>query len=444
MSTLDASRLEVKVVSGEGCRRNLEVAVPIEYVDVERRAVTRSYASRLKLKGFRKGRVPGQVIAQRYGPAIEEEAVERLVRQACDAAMEQHELRPVTDVDVNDVRLPSGGPLSFTASFEVRPTVPLGRIGGFRVEHPGVEVPDRAVDGILERLRGEHAAWRTASNGRPEPGDSVTVALTRLDIGPDESDEDGPGSRQYDFVLGQGQALPDIEDAVRSLVAGGTDEFDIGFPDDFPDESRRGRSQRLRIELLSRRVPELPELDDAFARTLGDFQDMDALRARIGEDLEREARSTSESEVNNRLMRLIVEANPFEVPESMVAAYTDALVKDIQGAEGEEMREAGEKLREEIRPTSEFAVRRELLAARITDEHGLQASEEEVDARVDALARNMGEPRARVRARLRKSGALRSIERGLTEAKLFAFLREQSEIAGVPDEIEAAPDEGKP
>ncbi|MCY3547254.1 MAG: trigger factor [Gemmatimonadetes bacterium] len=434
MSTLDASRLEIRLVTGEGCRRSLEVAVPIDYVEDERRALTRRYASRMKLKGFRKGRVPGHVIAQRYGPAIEEEAVERLVRQACDTAMEEHELRPVTDVDVNDVRLPAGGPLSFTASFEVRPTVPLGRIGGFQVEHPGVHVPDEAVDRILERLRGEHAAWRTATNGVPEPGDSVTVALTRLDIGPDESDEDGPGSRQYDFILGQGQALPDIEDAVRSLVAGGADEFDIGFPDDFPDENRRGQSQRLRIELLSRRVPELPELDDAFARTLGNFEDIDTLRARIGDDLEREARSSAESEVNNRLMHLIVEANPFEVPESMVTAYTDALVKDIQGEEGEEVREAADKLREEIRPTSELAVRRELLSARITDEHGLHASGEEVDARVEALARSMDEPPARVRARLRKSGALRNIERGLTEAKLFAFLREQSDITGAPDE----------
>lgn len=434
MSTLDASRLEVKVVSGEGCRRDLEVAVPIEYLEGERRALTRSYASRMKLKGFRKGRVPGHVIAQRYGAAIEEEAVERLVRKACDTAMEQHELRPVTDVDVNDVRLPAGGPLSFTASFEVRPTVPLGRIGGFRVEHPGVDVPGEAVDRIVERLRGEHAAWRTAANGQPETGDSVTVALTRLDIGAGESDEDGPASRQYDFILGQGQALPDIEDAVRSLAAGDADEFEIAFPDDFPDESRRGRSQRLRIELLSRRVPELPDLDDDFARTVGDFEDLDTLRARIGEDLEREARSGAESEVNNRLMRLVVEANPFEVPESMVTAYTDAVIRDIQGEEGEEVQETAEKLREEIRPTSEFAVRRELLSARIADEHELHASGEDVDARVEALARSMGEPRARVRARLRKSGALRSIERGLTEAKLFAFLRERSEIVGAPDE----------
>lgn len=434
MSKLDVSRLEVSVVSGEGCRRDLDVAVPIDYVDHEKRLLTRKHASRLKLKGFRKGRVPEHVIDRRYGLAIEEQAVDRVVRRACDAVLEARDLRPVTDVDIDEVRLPPGGPLSFTVSFEVRPTVSLGRIGGFQVEHPGAHVPDEAVDRIVERLRGEHAVWQTTENGSPEPGDSVTVALTRLDIGPDESDEDGPGRRQYDFVLGQGQALPDIEDAVRSLVAGSGDEFEIGFPDDFPDESRRGQSRRLRIDLLARRVPEFPEPDDAFARSVGDFEDMDVLRARIGEDLQREARSRAETEVNNRLMQLIVEANPFEVPASMVANCTEALIREVQGLEGEELREAAESLREEMKPTSEFTVRRELLAARIADEHDLHASEDEVAARVELLARNMGEPPARVRARLRKSGGLSSIERGLTEARLFAFLREQSEITGAPDE----------
>ena len=434
MSTLDASRLEVTVDAGEGCRRSVQVAVPIDYVERETLLLTRQHASRLKLKGFRKGRVPAHVINRRYGPAIEEQAVDRVVRQACDAVLEDRELRPVTDVDVDEVRMPPGGPLSFTASFEVRPAVSLGRIGGFQVEHPGVHVPGEAVDRIVERLRGEHAVWQTSDNGAPEPGDAVTVALTRLDIGPEESDEDGPGRREYDFVLGQGQALPDIENAVRSLDTGSGDEFEIAFPDDFADESRRGQSRRLRIDLIARRVPELPEPDDAFARSLGDFEDMDALRARIGEDLEREARSRAETEVNNRLMQLVVEANPFEVPASMVASCTEALIREVQGLEGEELREAAESLREEMKPTSEFTVRRELLAARIADEHDLHASADEVAARVELLARNMGEPPARVRARLRKSGGLSSIERGLTEARLFAFLREQSEITGAPEE----------
>ena len=425
---MDTARLDVTVTEGERCLRTLKIDVPEEIIAEERRAVTRKYASRVKLKGFRKGKVPAHVIARRYGRIIEEDAVEQSLRKACDEAIAAHGMHPVTDVDVTDVRLAPEGSLSFEASFAVRPTVPLGRLGGFRVERPRVEVPDEATDQILERLRGENAAWRTEENGQPQPGDSVTVGLTRLDVPPEEASEEDAASRQYDFVLGEGQALPDIEDAVSSLATGEEGDFGVAFPPDFPDESRRGEHRRIRIELLARRVPELPELDDGFARSVGNFEDLDALKARIAEDIERDLRSRAEAEVNDRLMRFVVEANPFEIPDSMVEAYTDALVKEAEGVDPEKLQE----LREEIRPVSEFAVKREFLADRIVDEHGLRPSRDEVNARVEALAREIGEPRGKVFARLRKSGSLRSLERSLTEAKFFDFLRDQSEITEAP------------
>lgn len=420
MSPGAASGLEVNVIEGERCRRTLEVSAPAEFVDRERVAATRKYASRMKMKGFRKGRVPPSVIDKRFGRAIEEEAVERAVRKACDEAISTRELRPVDNVDVTDVRYRPGEPLTFKAVFDAWPEVPTGRLGGFRVERPPVEVPEGAVDRIIERLRGEQAVWDAAENGRPETGHAVTVVMTRLDG--DESD--GDASRQYDLILGEGQALPDIEDAIRTLTIGDEGDFDVTFPDDFPDESRRGASHRVRIELLSRSVPRLPEVDDAFARSVGNFEDLGELRSRVGEDLEREARSQAETEVNNRLMRMVVEANAFEIPDTMVERYTDAVLSEAEDMEPEQL----EGLRKELRPASEFAVRRDLLASRITEEHGLHAASEEVDAQLEAVARERGEPVGRVRARLRKSGALEALERRLTDAKLFRFLREQSEI----------------
>ncbi|MDE2874964.1 MAG: trigger factor [Gemmatimonadota bacterium] len=420
MSPRAASGLEVKVTEGERCRRTLDVSAPAEFVDRERMAATRKYAARMKLKGFRKGRVPPSVIDKRFGRAIEEEAVERAVRKACDEAISTRELRPVDNVDVTEVRYRPGEPLTFKAIFDVWPEVPTGRLGGFRVERPPVEVPEGAVDRLIERLRGEQAVWEAAENGRPEAGNAVTVVMTRLD----GDGDDGDASRQYELVLGQGQALPDIEDAIRTLTTGDEGDFDVAFPDDFPDESRRGARHRVRIELLSRSVPRLPEVDDAFARSVGNFEDLDELRSRVGEDLEREARSQAEGEVDNRLMRMVVEANPFEVPASMVERYTDAVLGEAEDVDPEQL----DELRAELRPASEFAVRRDLLASRITEEHGLLASCDEVGAQLEAVARERGEPVGRVRARLRKSGALDTLERRLTDAKLFRFLREQSEI----------------
>ena len=420
MSRSATSGLEVKVTEGDRCRRTLEVSAPADFVDRERMAATRKYASRMKLKGFRKGRVPASVIDKRFGRAIEEEAVERAVRKACDRAISERGLRPVDNVDVTEVRYRPGEPLTFKAVFDVWPEVLTGRLGGFRVERPPVEVPEGAVDRIIERLRGEQAVWEAAGNGRPEAGNAVAVMMTRLD----GDDSDGDASRQYDLILGEGQALPDIEDAIRTLTIGEEGDFDVTFPDDFPDESRRGASHRVRIELLSRSVPRLPEVDDAFARSVGNFEDLGELRSRVGEDLEREARSRAETEVDNRLMRMVVEANHFDVPDTMVERYTDAVLSEAEDMEPEKL----DGLRKEIRPASEFAVRRDLLASRITEEHGLHASSEEVDAQLKALARESGEPVGRVRVRLRKSGALEALERRLTDAKLFRFLREQSEI----------------
>ena len=419
---LDASRLDVTVTEGERCRRTVKVVVPVDVVDAERIAVVRKYASRVKMRGFRKGHVPTPVILQRYGRSIEEETVEASVRKACDAAIVANELRPVSDVEVKDLQFEPGETISFVASFDVRPEVPLGRLGGFRVERPRVAVPDGAADEILEGLRKEHAAWRTEESGSPVAGDSVTVLLTRMED--EDGEPGGDGSRRYDIVLGEGQALPDIEEAIGTLVPGGGDEFDIGFPDDFDDEERRGQRHRLRIELVSRRVPELPALDDAFARTVGDFEDLAALRARVEEDLGKDARGRAEAELRDRLLLQVVEANDFEVPDSMVEGYTDAVIGDANGVDPERL----EDLRKELRPAAQMAVKRELLADRIVDEHGLRPTADEVGDRVEELARGSGQSPGRLRARLKKSGGLRNIERSLTDARLFEFLKDRSEI----------------
>ena len=152
---------------------------------------------------------------------------------------------------------------------------------------------------------------------------------------------------------------------------------------------------------MSRRVPEFPALDDAFARTVGDFEDLDALRARVEEDLEKDARARAEGELRDRLLRLVVEANDFEVPDSMVEGYTSAVIGDANGVDPERLVD----LRKELRPAAQMAVKRELLAERIIDEHGLRPTDNEVRDRVEELARGTNQSPGRLRARLKKSGA---------------------------------------
>ena len=423
MSPIEASQLQVTLTEGERWRRTLSVTVPADVVEAEKGAITRQLASRLKIKGFRSGKVPAAVIAKRYGSHVEREALDQLIRDAYKEAVSSQELSPISEGEIEDVSFSPEEPLSFRVSFDVRPEIQIERLGGFKAEKPATRVPDDAVDQVLDRLRDQQATWASAEEGRPVPGDRVVVELHRVD---GEGEESEP--KEYEFTLGEGNAIPDVEASIQTLEPGSEDEFDITFPEDFPDEERRGESQRIRIQLRTRQVKELPELSDEFARAVGDFETLDALRTKVEEDLAKDAEHQAEGAVRNQLLESVLAANPFEVPQSMVDGYLDSVIGDPQGLDPEKLGE----LKGRLQPEAETAVKRMLLIDRITEQEGLKATEEDIDDRVEEIAERAEQSPSVVYANLQKSGRLASLEQDLTEEKLFEFLKSQSEISEAP------------
>jgi len=415
---IDASKLTVSLEEKERWRRTLSVTVPGELVEEEREKAARKLASRVKLPGFRKGKVPSSVVEKRYGDALRQETMDRLINEAYQEALQIESLRPISEGTLEDVQYDPPEDLTFQISFDVRPQIELGRLGGFTVEGPGVTVQEEDVERVLTRLREQNASRYPTDEGRPEEGDRVRVRIERLD------DEEDAEPREYELVLGEGEAIPDVEEAIHSLEPGGSGHFVVSFPDDFPDEARRGESRELRITLLERQARELPPADDDFAHTVGEFEDLDELRAAIRADLEAETTREGERVIRERLVDLLLEANPFEVPRSMVDRSMDQVLGDTEEADPEEVEQA----RAEIRPQAERAVKRALLVDRIAETQSLQAGEEEVDERIEAIAERNGTTPAKVYARLQKAGRLSSIEREITEAKVFDFLKGKSEI----------------
>ncbi len=209
-----------------------------------------------------------------------------------------------------------------------------------------------------------------------------------------------------------------------TLDPGNWDEFTVRFPEDFPDEGQRGETQRLRIELKQVMEQELPEVDDDFARSVGEFEDLAALRGAVEEDLRRYKEQEADAQVDQQLIEQVIEANPFEVPDSMVERYVDALVGRPEDADPGVV----ERAREEARPTAEWGIKKTLIVQRVAEEEGFEAGRDEVEERIERIARRAGRPVAEVRARLAKSGELRDIERRVVEEKVFDYLREQSEV----------------
>jgi trigger factor len=420
---LDASSLQISVEEGERWRRHMSVTIPAAIVQQEERKAAAQIASRASLKGFRKGRVPKKVIENRFGGAVRQETLDKLVGAAYREALQAQELRPISEGELQTLEYEPDADLTFAIAFDVEPVFGVERLSGFVVERPVQEVTEEQVDAVLGRIQEQNGVWQPAEEGQPEDGNLVSVTIVRLDDG-EPADE----ARSYDLVIGQGDAIPDIEAGIRTLEPGGEGDFDITFPDDFADESRRGDSERVRIGLTSRRVLDVPELDDELARQVGDFESLDELRSKIREDMEKEAAQQSDQVVRGRLLDLIVEANPFEVPASMVARYADSVIGDPSQIPEERLAE----FREQIRPEAERAVKRILVIERIAEVQGLAADEDAIDARIEEIAEANNTDASKVYAEFQKAGRLETLERELTEKAVFDFLIEQSEITDAP------------
>ena len=415
---IEGAELQISVEEGERWRRTMNVIVPSGVVNSERRRLTGELAARVKLPGFRKGHVPSSVVEKRFGQSLSREALDKLIGAAYREALSQQELNPISEGEVHNVQYEPDHDLTFSISFDVRPEIELSRLGGFRVERPAVNGLEDKLEQVLGRLREEKGTWHPLEEGKPEDGNLVEVEIQRMNDG--EVGEAQP----YQLVLGQGDAIPNIEEAIKSLEIDGSGDFVVRFPDDFPNEERRGQEEHLHIRLDSRQHLVLPELDAEFAKSLGEFEGVEDLNEKIQADLEKEAEEQAESVVRGKLLDAILDANPFTVPVSMVDRYVESVLGNPEGVPPEKLTEA----KEQLSPQAEHAVKRILAIDRLSEIQELGATEEELDDRIEEIAEKSGDTPARIYASLQKGERLEALEREITERKVFDFLKEQSEI----------------
>jgi len=419
---IDPSALRIELEEQEAWQRRLTVTVPAETVLTERNQIVQKLGGRLKLPGFRKGKIPTNVVEQRFGAAVNQDLLDKVIGEAYRMALHTQELEPISEGQVEDVKYQPEEDLTFSISFDIHPVFELGRLGEFTVQRPKLGVAEEDVNRVLERLQDQNGVWKPMEEGAAEDGNLATLDIQRLVDGEPEGE-----ARPYEIVLGAGEAIPGIEDAVRTLALGATGDFTVTFPEDFADESRRGQEENLRITLQSRKLKELPELTDEFAASMGDFPDLATLTARIREDLEKEAENQVESTVRGQLMEHILEANPFEVPRSMADRYMDSVLGDTSKLQPEMVAQT----KESLRPEAEKAVKRVLLIERIAELQGLRGTEDEVDDRVQEIAKANDLQPGQVYSNLQKAGRLEGLEREITETKVWDFLKEQSTIEDV-------------
>jgi len=414
--------IEITPQSQDAARRTYTVSVSPEKVAAAEAATTARYAKQLKVPGFRKGHVPPGVVRRRYSDAIRQSVIEELLRESWQATQEKESLKPIADPQVRNVKFEDGAPLTFELLVDIKPEIALTRLGGFRLTRRVPPVTDEMVDAQIQQLREQKAPWAPALD-RAKPGDLVEATITNLD----DPAAVAPEAEPVRFVLGQGRALPELETRLTELDPGQSWEGGLRFPDDHPDAAKRGQSRRVKITLGEVKRMVLPELTDEFAREVGEFESVAALKAAVRTDLEAEARREADARVRGELIDQIAAANNVSVPPSLMDRAIGAYI----AAYGVPQEQRG-RFAAEFRPVAEAGVRRDLIVEAVAEQAKLWAAADALDARIADLARRRGETPAAVRAALEKAGRLREMERSMTEENVFTHLLGQSTVEDAP------------
>jgi trigger factor len=330
------------------------------------------------------------------------------------------ELQPAGAASVSNVQYAPGERLTFQAEVEIMPTIELSRVGGFRFKRETAPVTEDEVQQILDRILSDFAEWREVDR-KAAQGDLVAVRVAPLAEGEEEPSEE---AKPYRFVLGSGQALPDVEQAITTLGAGESGAFLVEFPGE--GEAAESESRRLFVAVDAVEEQVLPELDEELVKraTGGAQETTDELKNVIRTDLARHHAEEAEGRLRGAILESLIDANGFSLPRALVDRYLDGMLRAPEGSDPGELRQA----RESLAPHAERQIKEEMILDRLIEREGLRAGDEEIDARIAELAERSGASPGTVRRQLVKEGQLDSLKRSIEVDRAFEYLKSQSEI----------------
>jgi trigger factor len=413
-------------------RREIEIEISAEEVARETETLVGKYQKLARIPGFRKGHVPASVIRQRFSKDIQNDVVDALIPKFFRKETGKLGLVPVSQPRVTDLHLHDNEPLKFKASFEVMPEIKVEGYKELRAEKPEVSVTDEEVQKALDEIREQRATY-TAIEGRAlADGDFAQVSL---DGKPNHETDDSKPVHMDDILveIGGKDTMPEFTENLRGASAGETRSFEVNYPEDAPDKRLAGKRFTYTVNVQALKQKSLPELNDAFAKELGEFTTLDEVRQRIREGMESERKHTAERESKDKLLTELVKRNEFEVPEALVERQIDVRLErglralTAQGMKPEDIKKMDfNRMRAGQRDQALQEVKASLLLEKVADEEKIQVGDEEIDREVQALAEQSKQTAEAIRARLTRDGALDRIRNRIRHEKTLEFLYQQS------------------
>lgn len=406
-------------------KKKIHIQVSSDAIERERSKAVADAAKRAKIPGFRPGKAPKAVVERHYSAEIQSEVMNKVISDSYLKALQENGLSPVDMPNITNISpLEKNAPLNFTAMVEVRPKFDLGVYEGIEIKEAAVSATDAEVDQTIDRLRDMYAQLEVVE-GQPLGKDHTAI----IDF---EGSRDGKpieGARATDYMLQLGATtlIPGFEDQIIGMNKGETRRITVTFPEDYENKDIAGREAQFSVTLKEIKKKVKPELNDEFAKDIGEHKTVDELKSRIREDIEIRKRNEQASTQREDLLARLVDAHAFEVPEGMVEkelmsmARSQAMRLARQGMDLKTFDIA--QFREKNRETAVKRVKGILILDAISDREKIDVSDAEVNAALAAAARNSGKKLAEVRKYYEdQEGGLDNLRMSLIQDKTLVHL----------------------
>ena len=411
----------------EGCKHALEITVPLAEVEQETERAAAQIQGKARLPGFRPGKAPLSIVKTRFAGDIRQEVLDALVPRFLQAAVEQDNLHLVGRPNISDVHFHAGEPLRFKAEFEVAPTFDLGEYRGVTVTYNEPTVSDADVDERLEQIRDQKAQYVNEDPRALVDGDYAVVSLESL-----EGVEEKVSQEELMLKIGDEATMKEFSESLRGASPDEAREFEVTYPEDYDRPNLAGKTVKFRAVVKAVRRKDLPELNDEFAKDLGDFKTLDELKETIRKSIFQEREHRSKEDAKQQLIDKLVDTHEFPVPDAYVDRQIQINVENqlrslaAQGVDPNQIKLDWEKVRESQKPRAIRDVKASLLLDKIGEREAIAPTQEEVDREVQRVARQQREALAVTRAKLQKEGGLARIAGHIRTDKTLNFLFDQA------------------
>ncbi len=427
--------MKVNVEKSSSYNRVLTIEVPAETVNAEIENIYSRIQKTATHPGFRKGRVPRKILEKKHGKSIRLEAIEATVSSSLKKALEEEKLVPLTDPDLGDMKFDDEGPLSFTVTIEVEPEVELGEYRGIELKRPKVDVKDEDVQRVLERLQLNNAKYIPSE--RPiEKGD-----FTLIDFEGFKDGEPVKGLKGENFAVEVGSAAfgEEFDEQLVGMTKDERKDVTVAYPDDFRAKELAGQSVRFAIQVRDTKLRELPEIDDEFAKDLGEYDSLEELKKHIRESLQKDLEKRVEHFLREQAVQKVTAASNVDLPPKLKARVAaNVFEEEVKRLSQSGMdRETITADRDQLAEFAEAEATRQLKVTFVTDEiakrENLSVSDEELNQSIEEMLQESGEEDARVRSYFNSERVRERYRDQLQVKKILDFIVGNAKIEEVTE-----------